>query len=188
MKRFTYLMKESMKELGKTKTLTAVAMLTAVAVVLGSYAIVVGNYIKISFAFLANELTSLLFGPVVGAMMGGVADILKYIARPTGPFFFGFTFNAILGGLIYGLLLYKKPVRLMRIVIAKLCVMIIINLGFTTLWLSILYGQAFMVLLPMRLLKEIIMLPIETTLLFVFAKAMEKIPGIKEVRSNFIAK
>lgn len=64
--------------------------------------------LKIGFSFIANELTAMLFGPVVGGIMGGVADIIKYLLKPTGPFFFGFTFNAILGAVIYGVMLYKS--------------------------------------------------------------------------------
>lgn len=182
MKKIILLMKESLYEFKKVRTLTLVSMLIGIAVVLGFYAVQVGDYIKISFAFIANELTGLLFGPVVGGIMGGVTDIIKYIARPTGPFFFGFTFNAILGGMIYGFLLYKRPVRLSRIIVAKVIVMIVINLGFTTLWLSMMFGQAFLVILPMRIIKESIMLPIETGLFYGFAKVVERIPGIREIR------
>jgi ECF transporter S component (folate family) len=178
---FVALFTKSWKELKKIRTITAVAMFMAVAVVLGSFAIIIGDYIKISFAFIANELTSMLFGPVVGGIMGGLTDVLKYIVKPTGPFFFGFTFNAILGGIIYGSILYKRPVSFIRILIAKVIVMVIINLCLTTLWLSILYGQAFMALLSIRVIKEAIMLPIETSMLFITAKALEKTPLIKEV-------
>ncbi len=178
---YVALFSKSCKELKKTRTITAVAMFMAVAVILGFFAIVIGDYIKISFAFIANELTSMLFGPVVGGIMGGLTDILKYLVKPTGPFFFGFTFNAILGGIIYGCILYKRPVKLVRIFIAKTIVMVIVNLILTTLWLSIMYGQAFVVLLPLRAMKEIIMLPIETGMLYITAKALEKAPMIREV-------
>lgn len=35
-------------------------------------------------------------------IFGGALDVLKYIIKPTGPFFFGFTFDAMLSGIIYG--------------------------------------------------------------------------------------
>ena len=63
----------------------------------------------------------MLFGPVVGGIMGGVADIIKYLLKPTGPFFFGFTFNAILGAVIYGVMLYKSRSALKNIGVKDCC-------------------------------------------------------------------
>ena len=82
------------------------ALLIAIAVVLGFFSVQLTENLKIGFSFIANELTAMLFGPVVGGIMGGVADIIKYLLKPTGPFFFGFTFNAILGAVIYGAVSY----------------------------------------------------------------------------------
>lgn len=165
----------SLQELKNMKTLAATAMLIAIAVVLGFFATIqIGDFIKIGFSFLANEITAFAFGPVVGGLMAGIADITKYLVKPTGPFFFGFTFNAILGGVIYGIVLYQKPFSIKRIFTAKLLVTVIVNLCFNTLWLSILYGNSFLVILPMRALKSAIMLPIETILFYMVAKALTK--------------
>lgn len=165
---------DSWHELKSMKTIAATAMLISVAVVLGFFSVQVTDFIKIGFAFLANELTAFLFGPAVGGVMAGIADIIKYLIRPTGPFFFGFTFNAILGGVIYGMILYKKPVSLMRIFMAKLTVSVVVNAILNTYWLSILYGSAFIAILPVRLVKEVVMLPIETVLLYMVMKALSR--------------
>ena len=37
-----------------------------------------------------------------------------------GAFFPGFTLNAIINGVVYGLVLYRKPVSMQRVVIARL--------------------------------------------------------------------
>ena len=114
-----------------------------------------------------------LFGPVVGCIFGGALDLLKFMIKPDGPFFFGFTFNVMLAGLIYGCLLYHKPLSIKRIVIAEFLVKLIVNCGLNTLWISMLYGKAFFVLLPMRLLKNVIMLPIDSAIVF-FALSLTK--------------
>ena len=93
-------------------------------------------------------------------------DVLKYFLKPTGPFFFGFTLNAMLSGIIYGSILYRKPVSWKRILIAKFLVKLFINCVLGTYWLSMLYGNAFLVLLPARLLKNVIMLPIDCVILY----------------------
>ena len=50
----------------------------------------------------------MLFGPVVGGIMGGIGDILKFLIKPTGPYFFGYTLNAMLGPVIYGIFLLSS--------------------------------------------------------------------------------
>ncbi len=99
-------------------------------------------------------------------------DILTYILKPTGPFFFGFTLSAILKGLIYGFILYKKPLSLRRIFIANMISLIFITLLLDTYWLTILYGKAFLIFLSERLIK-IVLLPIETSLLYLLIKGVE---------------
>lgn len=164
----------SWRELKNKKSLVTTAMLLAVAVVLGFFSVQVTDFIKIGFANMANELTAMLFGPVVGSLMAGAADILKYVIRPTGPFFPGFTISAFAGGLIYGIVLYKRPVSLKRIFLAQMLVTVGVNLFLNTYWLSAMYGNAFTVLLPVRAMKELVMVPIETLLFYTVAMALKK--------------
>ena len=136
--------KDSWQELKHLKTIVVTAMFIAIGVVLGFFfTIQVTDFLKIGFSFIANEMTALLFGPVVGGIMGGVTDIIKFVLKPTGAYFFGFTFNAILGAVIYGMILYHRPISLKRILIAKIIVAIIVNLLLGTYWLHIMYGKAF---------------------------------------------
>lgn len=165
---------DSFHELRNLKTLAMTAMLLAIAVVLGFYTLQLTEYIKIGFAFIANELTGMMFGPVVGSVMGGLADIVKYLVKPTGPFFPGFTISGFFAGLIYGLILYKKPLSLKRIILANGLVTVLINLLLNTYWLTLLYGNAFVALLPARAVKQIIMLPIEIVLFYTVAKVLSR--------------
>lgn len=168
MKKFKELYLSSVRELASPRNLALCGVMGALALVLGIVAsIQIGPYIKIGFSGLPNRIVECLFGPVIGCIFGGAMDILKFIAKPDGPFFFGFTFDAMLAGILYGSILYKKPVTIPRVFIAELSAKVIVNCGFNTLWISILYGKGFLVLLPMRLLKNAIMLPIDTAITFV---------------------
>ena len=170
MQNFIYSLKESSKELGKIHNLAISAMLAAMNTVIGFFTITIGEFIKIGFSFLTIGIAGMLYGPVIAGILGGTCDILNYLIKPTGPFFPGFTLSSILSGFIYGLYLYKKPVSIQRVFFAKLTVVFFVDLILTTTWLSILYGKAFLILLPMRLLKAILMLPIDTGILYIVLK------------------
>ena len=173
MKKTKKLFADSLHEFQDVRKLAVMAMLLALAVVLGFYATIqIGDFLRIGFAFIPNELTGMLFGPVAGGFMGSIADIAKYAVKPIGAFFPGFTISGLLAGLIYGVVLYKKPVSLKRIIVANTLVTVFVNLLLNTYWLTILYGNAFAVLLPARIIKEAILLPIDIVLFFTVARVL----------------
>lgn len=165
---------DSYKELKKTKTLVLTAMFIALGIVLGSFSIQITETTKVGISFVATQLTAMMFGPVVGGIMGGTADILKFIIKPTGAFFWGWTFNAILGPVIYGVMLYKKPISFWRIFLSKTVVAIVVNLFFGCLWSSMLYGKAFGVLVLGKLVQQVIQVPIQSVIFYVLVKALKK--------------
>ena len=129
MKQFKQKFVDSWHELKKTKVLAVTAMLIAIGVILDfCFSLQLTESIKIGFSGIPNELTSMMFGPVVGGIMGGIGDILKFLIKPTGAYFFGFTLNAILGPVIYGIFLYQRPVKFGRILAAKITVSLLVNL------------------------------------------------------------
>ena len=108
-----------MEHMKNVRSLTVAALLVALAVTLKFLKIVITPTLEFSFAFLANASAGFLFGPFVSGTVGALADVLGYLVRPTGPFFPGFTLNAIINGVVYGLILYKKPLSMKRVVIAR---------------------------------------------------------------------
>ena len=173
MKKFTALFTDSLEELKHVNTVTVMAMFAAISVVLGYFTLVLGDYLKIGFSTIANQFVYYLFGPVAGGLFGGALDILKYIIRPTGAYFPGFTLGAMIGGSLYGCFLYKRPISLARVLVAELTVSIVCNMLLGTLWLSMLYGKAFMALLPMRVFKNVIMWPVNSMLFYTIGKTLE---------------
>ena len=177
------LLKESVQTFTTVGYLATLGILGALAIALNYVASFdFGPYVRIGFSGLPNRITEFLFGPFVGAIFGALMDVLKFFLKPTGTFFPGFTLNAALGGIIYGALLYKKPLKLWRVAVAEFLVKLFINCGLNTYWLSILYGKAFTVLLPARALKNLIMLPIDTLILFIFLTGITKV--LKTMKSS----
>ena len=164
----------SYRELRKVGTITTVAMFTAISIILGAFTVPIGNFLKIGFSSLTTVGIGFLFGPIVGGIFGAVTDVVKYMIKPSGPFFPGFTIGAIIAGFIYGSLLYKKPVSIKRILIAEISVSIICNMLLGTLWLNMLYGKAFMAILPMRVVKNIVLLPVNTFMAYTLLKLTDQ--------------
>ncbi len=157
----------SLQELLVTRNMVLCGLMAALSVVLSMTAsIEAGPYIRIGFSGIPNRIVECLFGPAAGCLFGGALDILKYALKPSGPFFFGFTFNVMLAGVIYGSILYKKPVSIKRIAAAELLVKVLVNCILNTLWISMLYGKGFFVLLPARMVKNAVMLPIDSAILY----------------------
>lgn len=164
----------STQNFGRISAISVCGMLLALKVVLGFFTISVSNLLRIGFSFLPIAVSGMLFGPAVGMAMGAAGDVLTYIIHPTGPFFPGLTLNAIVSGFLYGVILYRKPVTLLRTFSVKAIDTVLISLLLNPLWLCILYGKAFPVVLASRITTNLIMLPIETVLLYAVLRLLDQ--------------
>ena len=162
----------SFQELKKLRTITGMALLLAISVIIDQFSLQLSPSLKVGFGFIVTGLSGMLYGPVCAGLMGGVGDIVRFIIKPTGTFFFGFTLNAILGGILYGLFFYKNKVTVMRCIFSKALSNVVINILLNTLWLSILLGKGFFGMIGPRILKNLIALPIEVFLLWIVLRQL----------------
>lgn len=165
---------DSYKELKKMKTIVMTALLIAIGIILGQFSVQLTDTIKIGISFIATQMTAVLFGPVVGGIMGGVADVLKFIIKPTGPFLIGYTISAILGPVIYGVMLYKKPITLWRILLSKAVVAVLVNLLLGTYWSYLYFGAAFWAAIPAKLIQQLIQVPVQSLIFYLVMMALKK--------------
>lgn len=173
MKKDWKLWRESYLELKNIRTITTCAMFGAISIVLGYFTIQIGDVLKIGFSNIPNQMVAYLFGPVLAPIFGGAMDIVKYLIKPVGGFFPGFTITAILAGMINGCFLYRKKMTWKRAFIVNLIVIVICDMILNTYWLSILYGKGFLTLLPLRGFKNLIMWPINSFLTYSVIKFLE---------------
>jgi ECF transporter S component (folate family) len=169
----------------KTKVLVLMGLFIALHVILTRIIRPVElPYLRVSFGFLATSLSAILMGPVLSGVNAAISDIVGYFLFPSGSAFFpGFTISAFLTGLIYGVFLYKKPKSLIRIGLAVLIISIVVDLGLNTLWLSMLYEKAWMVLFGGRLIKTAILFPVQIAFIYMLWKYLgSRIPFI----ANFL--
>ena len=163
----------ALKELSKVPSLVGTAMLIALNILIDSIRIVVSNLLEISFSFLTLAACAMQYGPVLGMIAGAITDILGHFLRPSGAFFPGFTLNAILSGFLYGCFFYKKEITWKRVILCRFVIMIVINLILTSTWLHMMYGSA--LLSSIRLIKNIILFPVDSILLYIVLKTIKKI-------------
>lgn len=173
---------DSSNEMKKLITLILTALFIALGIVLGQWSIQVTQDVKVGVSFIATQLTATLFGPVVGGIMGGVADVLKFIIKPTGAFSILWTLNAIVGPMIYGIMLYKKKFTLWRVLLSKAVVAVVVNIGMSCTWSAILYGSAFWAILPTKALQQVIQVPIQSIIFYLFVKALQKAKVFPQLR------
>lgn len=166
---------DSAMEFKRLRSLTGMGLLLALSIVLSFFTVQVTPSIKIGVGYLVTALLGMMYGPVAGGVAAGAGDIIKFIIKPTGPFFPGYTLNAVLGGMIYGLFFYKMKPSLPKAIVAKTTVTVFVNLFLGTLWNSILYNKAFWGILGARVIKNLTLLPIEIVLLFVVLTVVVKI-------------
>ena len=171
----TRLRVDAVRELHYPRTLATAAVLSAVHLVLNQFTIPVSQLLEVGFDFLAVAAIGYLCGPWVAGLSGIVTDLLGYILRPNGPYFPGWTLSAILVGVLYELWLYRRPIKLWRVVLCKLNMVLLFNFLLTPLWLHITYGQSFVVLSSLRLVKNVIKFPLDILLLMLVLKTCERV-------------
>ena len=168
---------DSLRALSRTRTITTAGLLLAIQMVLSSYGVIeVTDSLKISLAHLAIAPTAILFGPVVAGIQGALSDILGFMLKPTGPYFPGFTLSAALLGVIYGMLLYKTKRTTWQIIAARTIVCLFVNIVLNTVFLTLLYGPSRLATLPIRVIKNLVQLPIDCLLLGMVSKAVKRLP------------
>lgn len=138
------------------------ALFIAMEVVLTRFLSIQTPIVRIGFSFIPIALSAIMFGPIFGGVTAALADIIGMMIFPNGGTYFpGFTLSAFLTGAIYGLFLYKKTKSFLRVSLTVIIISLFVNLGLDTLWLWMLLGDGFMAILPPRIIKVLVMLPIQ---------------------------
>ncbi len=172
---------ESVKELNSTKNLVILGLLVAIYVVMGYFTFYLLPTLRVTFTYIPLVLAGAMFGPVCGGFVGAIGDVLGYITSQfgAGAYNAGFTVNAFVTGFVYGVFLYRSDFGLLRIIGAKLTVALIVELLLTPIWLSVLYGDAYLVLLIDRIWKTLVFIPIEVIIINFVVKKIYRYVSIK---------
>lgn len=162
-----------------TRKLVFLGLMAALNVVLSRFSIQLSAEVRLSIlGFLPMAMAGMLLGPVYGAMTGVIGDVLNYLlfTHVYGPYFPGYSLTAALSGLWYGLLLHKKEITWLRAVAAVVPVIVLGEMLLNSVWVYMMYAKTFWVKLPMRLVTNVIEMPLKTLLLMGMARLVRRIP------------
>ena len=170
----------------KIRKIIISALLLAAAIVINRFLSINTSILSIGFTFVPLMLAGIILGWKYSLTIAGLADLIGALLFPFGTYFVGYTISSVLTGLVYGLLMYQKSVFIVnkkfmiKTLIAILIVCIVINGGLNTMWLLMTSSKATIAILPTRIIKQLIMIPVMFGTITVLAKALEKqINGLK---------
>lgn len=154
-------------QLKNVRMLTLAGIITAASIVLESFPIyLLGTSLKIYFSFLVISLGCYVYGPAVGILVGFANDTLGFLISSFGePYFPGYLIAAMLSGLIYGTLLYRQRITVLRLVVVRLVINYGSNVLLGSVWKAMLYGKGYYYYFTTGLVKNTTMLPIEVLLM-----------------------
>lgn len=174
--------------MSKLKKLVLASLLLACQIILGRFLSIKTPIIVISFAFIPKILSGILLGPWWTMLLGVLSDLIGALLFPFGAYFVGYTISSGLTGLIYGLLLYNAHKQSNKKFIIRLCLAVFIpivvcNALLNSLWIYITTKKAIMLILPTRLIKQLVMFPIEVVVMFSLHIGLKKI-GAYDLLNN----
>ena len=144
------------KQKFSTRTLTTLAMLIAIEVILSRFLSINAWNIKIGFGFIPVVIAAVLYGPLAGGIVGALSDFIGALLFPIGTYFPGFTLSSFLMGVVFGLFLYKKQSWLQGLAAVGIN-QFILGLFLNTFWISVLYGSPYVPLLATRVFQSILL-------------------------------
>lgn len=162
----------SLEGVFKTRNMVVIALMTALSVVLSQFSIyITPTFRLISFTYLSGAVVSMLYGPWAGIAFGLLSDTVTYIAKPGGPYFVGYAISEMVSNFIYACFLYRKPLRIWRVLLARTVIMLLVTLGLSYLWNVIMYGSvASTYFTSVRLINNLLQLPVSVALIVCFAR------------------
>ena len=163
-------------ELKNIRVLAFAGLVCAMAIVLESMPIyLLGQTLKIYFSFLVVGLGCACYGPVVGMLAGGIIDTVGFLLAGYGePYFPGYLLTAVLSGLIYGVLLYRRPVSIPRLIVLRLLINFGNNVALGSVWKAMLYGKGYLYYFTTGLVKNAVLLPLEVFLMWMVLRAADR--------------
>lgn len=169
--------KSSINSLKNIRTYITIALLLSFVMLFKFIPIPSGfGSLGITFGFLFLSIACMIYGPIPALIIGALSDLIGFVIRPTGPFFPGYTLDAMLACFTYALCFYKTHITFTRCLIARTIVNLFVNTILGSIWNGIITGLSAKALgtyiLITSLPKNIAYLLPQSIILFIVLKAV----------------
>lgn len=157
-----------------TRQLVLMSLLVALEVICSRFLSIRTPIVTIGFGFVPLTIGAMLYGPLSAAIIAATADFIGAILVPIGPYYFGFTISAFLLGLIWGVFLHRKDLKIPHIIGASATTNILISALLNSYWLHQLGGTPIPVLFATRVPKSLLMIPVEVLVIWFANKVLKR--------------
>lgn len=176
--------KQAFSELKHTKTLAFAAVILALRLILKTVQIPIATDVYITFGFMANAFGSMVYGPVVALLSGALSDALGFLINSKGGIYFPlYMIPEMLGSFIFALFLYSTDITHWRLILSKFTINLLVNIVISepihVLYYRIALTKVYEPFLWIRIVKNIVMLPLESVILIFIFKSL--IPAISKI-------
>ena len=177
----------------KSKKIILASMLLALQIVLSRFFSIETQFLVLSFGFVPIIMSAIWLGPKYSTLIAALGDFIGAILFPFGAYFPGFTVSAAISGWIYGMFLYNGDTEkkmnnkfLLRLIVSSILVLLCINVLLNSLWLHILYGKAYLVIIGTRALSQLVILPIQILIIYNINKYIRNfLKNAQEIGINY---
>lgn len=172
-----------------TRRLTYLGLLTALAVIFTrflSFTVAIGGVdnFRLGIGHLFLIMAGILYGPLAGAYVGGMADIIGYVVRPGGPYNPLFTLTSVLTAALPGLVLALSRRKkqglpsLWELLAAVATGQTLSSMLLVSYFLQVAFGMPFWVSMAPRVTTQAFLIPAYAALLHVLLRRLSAVDSL----------
>lgn len=175
-------------ELNSTRTLVFAALIVALRICVKLFRIKLAAGLELSFDCYVNALGSIVYGPVVGLVVGAISDTIGCAIEGFAGYFLPFILVEMSSSFIFGLFLWRRELTVTRTILSKFAVNMVCNVCLTSIfvkWSMYFYSgaeaaAAYNLINLVRVAKNLVLFPLEGVLIIMVLSAF--LPALKSMK------
>lgn len=178
---------EAAKELTSVKSLVFAALIIALRVAVKAFKIPVAAGVNFTLDCYVNAMGSVVYGPVVGLLVGAASDTLGCILFPSGTYFLPFILVEMWSSFIFGLLLWRRQITVPRVLISKFLINFVGNIAMNSVFMKWMYYAlgddkfyTYNIVNGVRVVKNLVLFPLEAILIVLLLTAV--LPAMRSLK------
>ena len=162
-------------EMKNPRSLVLAALILGMRVAVKPLSIHIAGDLTIGIGFIVNALGSMIYGPVMALLSGALSDTLGFLAFPDGIYFPPYMITEMAGSFVFALFLYRAELSIPRLILCRFCICFFVNVLLAypihVWYYSAAMGRAYSIAW-IRIVKNIVMFPIEAVILAVIFRSI----------------